>query len=79
VEIASARHWLEAAINEDRDPKTIATAICEHPEFKKLIASAVTGAGRDQFGSTDEQTRYIAESLVSRLYKSFNGFTASHG
>jgi hypothetical protein len=78
MEDAFARHWLEDVIAESRDAQVIASAIATSAQFKKIIEEAIKAGTVDASDDPTRQIRSIAEGIASRLYGSFNGFTAMH-
>jgi hypothetical protein len=77
MRVAFAKHWLEDAIAQERDPALLVQSIASHPEFLKTIEAAVAFAKRE---TTDpaQQTRYIAEHIASVLHQSMGDYTTSH-
>jgi hypothetical protein len=71
-----ARHWLEEAIGDEREPQRILEAIIARPEFRDAIGEAVAVSQRTS--NSAKQTRIIAEHIVRVLYRRFNGFVALH-
>ena len=77
MNVAFQTHWLEAAIGEKRSPAEIAQAIASHPEFQAPIAESVRFA-RQAATAESQETRIIAEHIVSRLYQTMGDFTTMH-
>lgn len=77
MRVAFTRHWLEEAIGEEREPTKIAQQIAAHPEFVKLITSAVAFAEQSP-GDAQAQTRALAEHITSSLHQGMGDYTAPH-
>ena len=77
MNVAFQTHWLENAVGSTRSTTEIAEAIATHPEFHALIAESVNFAQRAN-SADDNQTRIIAEHIVSRLYQTMGDFTTMH-
>lgn len=67
MNVAFQTHWLENAIRFTRLTPKIAEAIATHPDFLALITESVAFTQHVN-RADDNQTRIIAEHIVSRLY-----------
>ena len=77
MRLAFEKSWLEQAIGDEREPTKVAQRIAEHPEFQKLLQEAIIFA---QQVTTDksQQSRIIAEHIVSVVHQSIGEFTTMH-
>lgn len=61
-------HWLEQAIDEEREPTKIAQKIADHPEFRKMIEDSICFA-QENGTEKSRETRVLVEHIVSLLHK----------
>ena len=75
MQLPFQRHWLEDAIGAERDPAKIGQVIARNPQFLETIRQAIEFASKDQ---AVDQTRVIAEHIISQMSSSLKGCVTMH-